>query len=59
MGGAGGMCANLPPEMVPPVCGHAVCGNGARDSCQLSRPGCTPLTVTEACDGADLGGDTC
>ena len=56
-GGAGDNC--LPPEMTPPVCGASVCGNGVRDSCQRTRAGCSPVTVTEPCDGQDLGGDTC
>ncbi len=60
-GGGGGSCAsNIPPEMTPPVCGWPKCGNGVRDSCSLPWGGCpTPFPVTEACDGADLGGDTC
>ena len=39
-----------------------LCGNGRADSCLVGGgggPGPGPTQVTEACDGADLGGKTC
>ena len=69
MGGAGGwpscvaggfLALSGGPGCVPaaPACG-AACGNGQRDSCTVSTPGCTTRTDTEPCDGADLGGVSC
>ena len=54
--GLGGRCPSIPSDF-PPVCGAALCGNGRRDSCAGSCP--VARTFTEACDGADLGDDTC
>jgi len=63
------------PAPLDPVCGQALCGNGALDSCESCSgggggggadaggwyPDMGPpcYTETEACDGANLGGATC
>jgi hypothetical protein len=45
----------------PPLnCGVALCGNGARDTCAVQTLDCHgTMSMTEACDGADLGVETC
>jgi hypothetical protein len=70
-GGLGGSGGSLPSGIsgapgnfcstpLPPACGGIVCGNGVRDQCMsAANVGCTAMTVTEACDGTDLGGATC
>jgi len=54
-GGSGVVC----PPLVPPVCGTTYCRNGIADTCPtMAPPGC-PSTVSEECDGADFGSDSC
>jgi hypothetical protein len=52
------ICVNNVKEA--PVCGKSRCGNGKRDTCLVTA--CSDGTVvspTEACDGTDVGGETC
>ena len=46
---------------LPTNCGASLCGNGARDTCTVpsGHGPCPQVSFTEACDGHDLGGDTC
>jgi hypothetical protein len=59
-GGSGAICGALGEVTSCPA--TFVCGNGTRDICALqweSFGSCQKSQVQEACDGADLGGQTC
>lgn len=63
----GGLCSPIA-SSVPPACGASLCGNGVVDTCTIPsacNPGpifdsgiCT-RSVTESCDGTNLGGASC
>jgi hypothetical protein len=69
--GAPYTCVSDVPDPYPPIpsalcshtpnwCGAALCGNGVRDNCSICSYACTGLTpISEQCDEADLGGQTC
>jgi hypothetical protein len=55
--GGTGFVSCVPPP--PPVCG-VLCGNGLLDTCRVAvAPQCSPITLTEQCDGQQFGGDSC
>ncbi len=58
--GVSGAPGNFCSAPLAPVCGGIACGNGVRDQCMSAASvGCPSMTITEACDGTDLGGATC
>ena len=61
-GGAGGSSDPCPPTAFPDCVGDGpACGDGKADTCLRPTQGglCAKLPVTQACDGADLGQQTC
>jgi len=61
-GGAGGSSDPCPPTTLPDCVGaEPACGDGKVDTCLRPAQGglCAKLPVTQACDGADLGQQTC
>jgi len=61
-GGAGGSSDPCPPTTFPDCVGPGpACGDGTVDTCLRPAQGgvCAKVPVTQACDGADLGQQTC
>jgi hypothetical protein len=61
-GGSGGQGTCGPTEQPPTGCPASLCGNGVRESCRVSwgyYPFCQQATFVEACEGKDLGFQSC